>query len=104
MYKGTRPEEAEESGKSWTFFTNHSHVLFYLHFHSDMPMRDIALHVGITERAVQRIIKDLSDNGVLTVRKVGRKNSYSVNSGVPLRHSIESHRTVGDLLAFIQSS
>lgn len=94
----------QENGKSWTFFTNHSHVLFYLHVHPDMPMRDIALHVGITERAVQRIIKDLAHIGVLTVRKVGRKNSYTVNSEVPLRHPIESHRTVGDLLAFIQRS
>ena len=104
MYKERWSEEPEDTGKSWTFFTNHSHVLFYLHFHPNMPMRDIALHVGITERAVQRIIKDLSDEGVLTVRKVGRRNSYSVNPGVHLRHSIESHRTVGDLLAFIQRS
>lgn len=89
---------------SWTFFTNHSHVLFYLHFHPDMTMRDISVHVGITERAVQRIIKDLHEIGVLQVRKVGRKNSYTVNSEIPLRHRIESHRTVGDLLSFIKQA
>ncbi len=85
----------------WTFFTNHSHVLFYIYFHPELPMRDIARKVGITERAVHSIIKDLEEVGVITVTKVGRNNSYQVNRDIPLRHKIEAHRNTSDLLDFI---
>lgn len=100
----TANEERLSEARAWTFFTNHSHVLFYLYFHPNLPMRDIAVQVGITERAVQRIVKDLVDLGVLKVDKVGRRNSYTVQTAIPLRHTIESHRTVGDLLEFIGGS
>ncbi|MGM0431864.1 MAG: winged helix-turn-helix transcriptional regulator [Spirochaetota bacterium] len=85
----------------WTFFTNHSHVLFYIYFHPELPMRDIAGKVGITERAVHTIIKDLEEVGVITVTKIGRNNTYEVNRNIPLRHQIESHRTISDLLDII---
>ncbi len=86
---------------AWTFFTNHSHVLFYIYFHPELPMRDIAGKVGITERAVHTIIKDLEEVGVITVNKVGRNNRYEVNREISLRHQIESHRKISDLLNFI---
>ena len=87
--------------KKWTFFTNHSHVLFYLYFHPELPMKDISINVGITERAVHRIIKELEAVGVLEIKKNGRRNSYRVNRDIALRHPIESHRNVGELLDFI---
>ncbi len=90
------------SRTGWTFFTNHSHVLFYIYFHPELPMREIALKVGITERAVQNIVKDLIQEGALSIEKVGRNNSYRVNRDIPLRHPIESHRTISDLLDFIR--
>jgi DNA-binding MarR family transcriptional regulator len=91
------------SGKNhaWTFFTNHSHVLFYIYFHPELPMRDIAGKVGITERAVHTIIRDLEEVGVITISKVGRNNRYEVNREISLRHPIESHRNISDLLDFI---
>jgi predicted transcriptional regulator len=64
-------------------------------------MREIALKVGITERAVQNIVKDLIQGGALSIEKMGRKNSYRVNGDIALRHPIESHRTLSDLLDFI---
>lgn len=62
-------------------------------------MRDVSISVGITERAVQRIIAELEAAGVITRTKTGRQNSYSINRAMPLRHDLESHRTVGDLLS-----
>jgi DNA-binding Lrp family transcriptional regulator len=88
--------------KKWNFFTNHSHVLFYLAFHPDLPMRDVAQAVGITERAVQRIVADLAESGVLERERVGRQNVYKVRRDYPLRHHLEAHRNIGDLLAFIK--
>jgi hypothetical protein len=55
--------------------------------------------VGITERAVQRIVADLEEGGYLS--REGRRNRYEVHQDSPLRHSVESHREVGVLLNFI---
>ncbi len=91
-----------ESEKSrWNFFTNHAHVLFYLKAHPDEPLRQVALAVGITERAVQRIVAELEEGGCLTRTKVGRKNQYTIDGSIPLRHSLESHLTVEELLNFV---
>ena len=64
-------------------------------------LRDVAMEVGITERAVQNIVADLEAAGVITRFKEGRRNRYKINRKVKLRHAIESHRSVGDLLDFI---
>ncbi len=82
----------------WTFLTNHSHVLVCLVNDPGMRMRDMATQVGITERAVQRIISELERGGVIERERDGRRNRYRINRAVPLRHPLESHRTVGDLI------
>jgi DNA-binding Lrp family transcriptional regulator len=61
-------------------------------------MRDIAASVGITERAAQRIIAELVDEGYLEIERAGRRNRYVVHPGVPLRHPLEAHHSVGELL------
>jgi DNA-binding transcriptional ArsR family regulator len=90
--------EAGTGGASWTFLTNHSHVLICLGREPDLRLRDVAERVGITERAVQRIVADLEEAGILTRMRDGRRNRYEVHAEKPLRHAVESHRTVGDLL------
>lgn len=86
----------------WNFFTNHAHVLFYLKAHPDEALRKVALEIGITERAVQRIVAELEEAGCLTRARVGRKNHYEINGSMPLRHSLEAHRSLQDLLEFIE--
>ena len=66
-------------------------------------MRDVADLVGITERAVQRIVNELSEAGYLRVTKDGRRNIYEVHSELPLRHPIEAHRSVGELLGLLKT-
>ena len=83
----------------WTFLTNHSHVLVCLHRQPEMLLREVALQVGITERAVQRIVTELESAGVLVRERVGRRNRYALTLDVPLRHDLEKAHTVGDLLA-----
>ncbi len=60
------------------------------------------MQVGITERAVQRIVQELEEEGFIRREKVGRKNHYEVLTQEQLRHPIESHRTIGDLLKLIR--
>lgn len=86
----------------WNFFTNHAHVLFYLNSHPNEPLRKVALAVGITERAVQRIVAELEEGGYLVRTKVGRQNKYSIGGDAPLRHPLEAHRSVEDLLEWVK--
>ena len=86
----------------WTFLSNHAHVLVCLARNSEARLRDIALDVGITERRVSSIVTDLEAEGVIRISRVGRRNTYSINRRARLRHPLESHQTVGDLLRAIQ--
>ncbi len=90
-----------ELSHRWTFLTNHAHVLIVLSAEPRLVLRHVALRVGITERAVQRIIHDLEEEGFIRREKVGRQNHYEVLQDQPLRHPIEAHRTIGDLLKLI---
>ncbi|HEY9180183.1 MAG TPA: winged helix-turn-helix domain-containing protein [Candidatus Baltobacteraceae bacterium] len=93
-----------EPRSGWTFLSNHSHVLIALAKDPDLRMRDLAEEVGITERAVAQILTDLQDAGALTRRRSGRRNVYDINATVPLRHVVESHRTVADILRLAEPS
>lgn len=85
----------------WTFLSNHGHVAICLARDPDGRLRDIAEQVGITERRVAAIIAELETAGIVTRERVGRRNTYTVNRRAKLRHPVESHRTVGDLLKAI---
>lgn len=89
------------TGNRWTFFTNHTHVLVLLYSEPDLVLREVAQRVGITERAVQRIVHELEEENFLKREKVGRRNHYQVLVENPLRHPIESHCSVNDLLKLI---
>ena len=92
-----------DSPRNWTFLTNHAHVLIVLDENSGIVLREVATRVGITERAVQRIIQDLEEGGFIHRTRVGRQNQYEVLPDQSLRHPIESHRRIGDLLNLIRS-
>jgi len=85
---------------SWTF-PNHAHVLAVIHANPRRILREVAIDVGITERAVHRIIQDLEDDGFIRRQRERRQNVYQILQGKPLRHPIEAHRTIGDLLNLI---
>lgn len=82
----------------WSFLTNHTHVLVCLNRDNAMTVRNLALQVGITERSVQRILADLEESGVVTRIKEGRRNRYELNEHFQLRHPLEAHHTLQDLL------
>jgi DNA-binding Lrp family transcriptional regulator len=76
-------------------------VLVCLALDRNARLRDVAGSVGITERAVQKIVADLEQAGIIVRERAGRRNSYRLNLNVPLRHPLESHRTVGTLLTLL---
>jgi predicted ArsR family transcriptional regulator len=83
---------------TWAFLTNHALVLISIARDPDLRIRDIAAIVGITERAAQQIIRDLEEAGYLSVTKAGRRNTYRVRADRPLRHPLQRHYRVRDLL------
>jgi DNA-binding MarR family transcriptional regulator len=87
-----------EQRRKWTFLTNHGHVLIYVHRNPDARVRDIATAVGITERAAQTILADLEESNYLRKTKVGRRNTYGVNTRGQFRHPEEAGHRIGDLL------
>lgn len=87
-----------EQTRSWTFLTNHAHVLLAIAQDPDIRIRDIADVVGITERAAHAIIQDLVDEGYLSVIKEGRRNSYEVHPDLPFRHPSLRDHDVGEIV------
>lgn len=94
---------SDTAGKSasWTFVTNHFVVLLCIAEDPGAKMADIAPRVGVTERAVQRIIADLVEAGYLTRTREGRRNHYEVNGEMPLRHLETQHRKIRELLLLL---
>jgi len=94
-------DKFDSTGGGWTFFSNHAHVLVCLALKGDMPLREVAMEVGITERAAQRIVRDLADAGVIGWTRVGRVNHYHIERSYKLRHPLEQHASIGDVLSVL---
>jgi predicted transcriptional regulator len=84
--------------QTWTYLSNHAHVLVALAKHPEARVRDIADDVGITERAVLAILHDLEESGAIVRHRQGRRTHYEIDRSVALRHPLEAHRRIDDIL------
>jgi len=100
--KSSKAAGSNEPG--FTYLTNHTHVLVALNADPESRVRDMAAAIGITERAVQRIIADLEAVDVLEREKLGRRNIYRIHRQARLRHNLEAHCTVGGLLDWVEKT
>jgi DNA-binding MarR family transcriptional regulator len=85
----------------YEFLTNHAQVLLCVAHDPGIRLRDMAQTVGVTERSAHRIVTELVEDGYVVRERVGRRNVYEVESGLPLRHSLNQkteQRRIGDLL------
>ncbi|HJO82512.1 MAG: winged helix-turn-helix domain-containing protein [SAR202 cluster bacterium] len=87
----------------WTFITNHGLVLSYISHNNTSTAREIAQYIGVTERTTHKIISDLEAAGYIERRKIGRRNVYSVDPELPLRHHTKQDVIVSDLLEALTS-
>ena len=92
------PRDPQIPVPSWTFLTNHAHVVVAISRDPDLRQRDIAHLVGITPGAVVKILNDLENAGVVKVERLGRRNRYHVDGSIRLRHPLESTHTVDELI------
>ncbi|MER5918279.1 winged helix-turn-helix transcriptional regulator [Streptomyces sp. NPDC001982] len=86
---------------TWTFLTNHARILAAIADDPKMRIRDLAAHCRLTERAVQKIIFDLEQDGYLSHTRVGRSNIYRIEPDTVLRHPAEAGLTVATLLSVL---
>lgn len=82
----------------WTFLTNHALVLSHVARHPRISGLELSNSIGITERATRKIIADLVDAGYISIKREGRRNRYSINPELTLRHPSHGETAVGDLL------
>jgi len=94
----TRREGGQLKKGEWTFLTNHGRLLAYIANHPQSTTQEIAQEAGITLRAVQKIITELEAGGYIARKKEGRRNRYTVNLLLPMRHRLEQEHAVGDIL------
>ena len=95
--KGPKQADMDQNKRSWTFLTNHGHVLVCISQNPDIRIAEIADQVGIGERAAHRIVQDLVSDGYVVRTHVGRRNTYSVDFSRSLRHPLESDHAIGDV-------
>ena len=98
VMKLAKKQLVQEPQPSWSFLSNHTLVTMCLVGDPLMRMRDIAYRVGITERAVQRILTELEAGGYITRHRDGRRNSYSIHLDHPIGHPMTGPRTIAELM------
>lgn len=65
--------------RRWGFLTTHALLLIYVAQHPRSTVREIALAVGVTERATHSALQDLREEAIIDREREGRRNSYTVN-------------------------
>lgn len=101
---GTSRSPAESERPTWSLLTAHGLVLFYVALNPDVTLREVSQRVGLTERTIYSVIKDLSEANMVSVRKEGRRNFYTVNAEAHFAHPIFAHLRVGAFLDALRGS
>lgn len=83
---------------TWSFLSNHGKALLCIAADPAARLRDVAAALEITERAAQRIVRDLVQAGYVEAERVGRRNTYSVRTDLPVRLPAARQVPVGRLL------
>ncbi len=85
----------------WSFLTNHARVLLAIDANPRLRLREIATHVGISERRAFGIVTDLVEAGYVVKERDGRRSRYEVQTHLPLDEPVVKHRPIGDVLALL---
>lgn len=84
-----------EPNSAWSFLSNHAQVLVCIARDQDILLKDVAAQIGMTERAVQRIMADLVEGGYVIRKRVGRRNRYEILANKAIPHTEKVAITVG---------
>jgi len=68
-----------DSTRRWGFLTTHALIVIHVTQHPRSTVRQIAVAVGVTERAAYATLQDLREAGIIDRQRDGRRNHHSVN-------------------------
>ena len=91
-----------DSRPSWTLVTSHGLVLVYVAMHPDATIREISREVGLTERRVMEILRDLRDADLITIERQGRRNAYALLPNAGFMHPRLAHVPVSAFLKLVE--
>ena len=86
---------------SWTFLTNHAHVLLAVARAPDARVAEIAAGVGVSTRAALSILRDLEEAGYLVRTRAGRRTHYEIRPHQHFRHPSTARHEIDGLLALL---
>ena len=90
--------------KNWNLMATHGVVLFYIAANPDATMRQMSESLNLTERRIAQVVRDLAEADLLTVKRNGRRNSYTVNPDANFRHPTLSHIRLGNFVRMLSSA
>ena len=85
----------------WKLVTNHALVLCQIAQQPRINIKELSLTIGITEKAIHRIITDLETVGYVTKIREGRRLRYRINPDLCLRDEMVQDKAVSDLLRYL---
>jgi hypothetical protein len=88
----------------WTLLTNHGRALVCIARQPDLRLRDIAAHLGITERRAFDIVAELAADGYLVKTKEGRRTHYEVRFDMPVPEFPDDDPSIGSVLDLLAAS
>jgi predicted transcriptional regulator len=80
----------------------HGIVLFFLAANPDSTMREMSEALGVTERRIAQVVRDLADEDLIKVTRRGRRNSYTINPEARFRHPTLSHVKLGSFVSVVR--
>ena len=87
--------------KNWNLMATHGVVLFYIAANPDATMRQMSEALNLTERRIAQVVRDLAGADLLSVKRNGRRNAYTVNPEASFRHPTLSHIRLGRFVKMI---
>lgn len=82
----------------WGFLTSHALVLSLVSKQPRITARELSASIGITERAIRKVISDLDAAGYIKKKREGRRIRYQINPDLSLRHDTHWDIAIGNFL------
>jgi hypothetical protein len=82
----------------WSLLTNHARLLLTIGSEPGLRQRDMAARLGLSERGVALILRDLRESGYVSAHREGRRTVYQVVLTKPLLGAYVPGATVGQFL------
>jgi DNA-binding transcriptional ArsR family regulator len=82
----------------WTFITKHAVALSLIAGHPRITALELGAAMGITERAVRKLIADLHGAGYIKKKREGRGVRYRINPDLSLRQDTHREIVIGGFL------